>query len=289
MKEIENPERLIHDPKLGKWLRPAADRMLEPERLSRCAQLIQQRLEETSQAKGSSWFDRIFWSRRMMRAVVPALLLISISVGATYLIRVFREPEKVKPPEAKAVLVKIKHKPRPLPRLTDLPEPPKPDKPSKLVRRRPKTLKVAQVQTEAAETVESHTSPQSQLLEQLRLFKKAKSAADSADVAGALSALDELKRQFPKGPLGPEAGLLRARILYQAGHFRQAAQCIAALIDDPSLAGKKAHLFRLLGDCHVHLKECEAAREAFRRALGLGLSGTEADEARRGIKKCTRQ
>jgi predicted Zn-dependent protease len=128
--------------------------------------------------------------------------------------------------------------------------------------------------------------PASRLPEQLRLFGQARDAARAGEYDRALTVLEELERNFPQGPLGDEIQLLRVQVLYRSGRYQEATERIGKLLDDPALAGKKPQLLRLLGDAWVHLGRCDLASEAFRRALGLGLEGQEAEAARRGLKSC---
>jgi Flp pilus assembly protein TadD len=101
-----------------------------------------------------------------------------------------------------------------------------------------------------------------------------------------LARLSELETQHPNHPLVAEVSLSRTEWLVLTGRYTEAAVLILANLENPALRGKKAELLHLLGDVRLHQGKNAEACEAFRRALGLGLSGDRAEAARKGLQRC---
>jgi hypothetical protein len=73
---------------------------------------------------------------------------------------------------------------------------------------------------------EKPKTPSASVAEAIALLDAARKALDSGDMAGAVSQLDRYDGRFPKGPLRPEADLLRIETLVRRGD-RAAARALA--------------------------------------------------------------
>jgi hypothetical protein len=124
------------------------------------------------------------------------------------------------------------------------------------------------------------------LAKQAELLAAARAQADAGDAAAALALLDELERRFARGPLAPEAALLRATLLVRQGQTHAARALCERLVQDPALADKHAELYRLLGDLHARENDCTAARKAWLRALALGLERAQSEQVRQKLEQC---
>ncbi|MBN2530020.1 MAG: hypothetical protein JXR76_26760 [Deltaproteobacteria bacterium] len=127
---------------------------------------------------------------------------------------------------------------------------------------------------------------QSALKIQIELFNQAKRQSQTAQCADALDTLNRLVVQYPNTRLRADVRRLKLRCLVQLHRYSEASGVATQLIDDPSMAGKKAEHLRILGDLQIHQGRCDLAVQNYHRALGLGLSGRQAEAARNGLKKC---
>lgn len=124
------------------------------------------------------------------------------------------------------------------------------------------------------------------LSDQLALYQQAKRLMTEKKYLHALAKLDEFQARFPRSPLAPEVLISRVELLVASDQRENAAKLILQLIEKKSLSGKRAQLYLLLGDIRLRQKRCPEARNAYRRALGLGLSEDRASSARNGMKEC---
>ena len=129
-------------------------------------------------------------------------------------------------------------------------------------------------------------SPDSTLDEQVRLFDKAKARLASREYLLALEHLNRLKQRYPRSPLSLEAMELKAHTLAGLQRYQKASRTVQTLVRAKIPTRKKAQLYRFLGDLQVKQNLCDKAVESYRRALGLGLSATETEAAKSGIRKC---
>jgi hypothetical protein len=83
------------------------------------------------------------------------------------------------------------------------------------------------------------------LAEEIATIDRARRALYDHDVHEALRALDEHDRRFPRGPLGPEASVLRVEALLAAGD-RPAAEALGARLLAESPSGPLADRVRAL-------------------------------------------
>ncbi|MBN2343930.1 MAG: tetratricopeptide repeat protein [Deltaproteobacteria bacterium] len=124
------------------------------------------------------------------------------------------------------------------------------------------------------------------LQDQVMLFESAKSALQKGNCKETLQQLDTLARRYPGGILAVDATELRARCLFRQGRYVSSAQAVQTVIDRTPSPGKKAKLYRFMGDIQTRLGRCDQAAAAYRNALGLGLSATEEKLAREGMQSC---
>ncbi len=125
------------------------------------------------------------------------------------------------------------------------------------------------------------------LEEQLKLFNAAKENLAAKDFRSALVQLDNLKKRYPNSPLSQESKELTVHALAGLHQYKNAAQTVTELIGTENSIRKKARLYRFLGDLQAKDKLCDKAVDSYRRALGLGLQGAEAEAAQAGIRACS--
>lgn len=119
---------------------------------------------------------------------------------------------------------------------------------------------------------------------QLRHFRRAEAAIAARAWAAAETALSAATASAPDGPLGPDIRLAWVDWAVQQGRWRRARPLLRAAIADPALAHHRPQLYALLGDAHRAEDDPEAAAEAYRTALGLGLTGPRAAALRHTLK-----
>ena len=269
MKDRSNPTRLSNSPEYGNIIKQLSQTEIDTSRLEKNEQVIQASVAKLAQAKigASSGTRRLAW------AVVSFSVVFCLSVGAIVLDKVMKSPQKSQPVVKKtdsAQSIEIQEEELVLPQVKEIQKP-------------PKTSGAASelAHLEKPEAIKSNIGPQ------LRLYKKAKQAAAQGQYKKALKMLYDLEQLDPQGPLHHEVQVSRAEYLFLYGQYEQAIKVVIPLLEQPALAGKKPQLLRLLGDLWVHLGQCEKAKEAYLRALGLGLSQDQAQAARQGLKKCS--
>jgi len=130
-------------------------------------------------------------------------------------------------------------------------------------------------------------TPATLLPQQAKLLATARRAFEGGRYGDARVQLETLQHAHPDSPLRPEAQLLLAQILRAEGAHGEALAVAEPLLTDPALAGKRAELWRLIGDLHLAGGACEATRAAYLKALALGLPAGERSAVRANMAACS--
>jgi tetratricopeptide (TPR) repeat protein len=295
-------ERLVQTPVLGPMLEKDDALRFDAVRLERARAAIHRRISARSASSERETTVRSYPRRRKMSrrryAIAAGVTTVILSAGASaYLIyqRVIAdeavEEEPSPPVESPKKSAPRRRGRRPQPAIINEQDA-APSIDSGEEHRIESNMSVLKPRRSGSRTEETSVEPPlapSALDAQLKIFTLAKQQAREGRHLAALKTLDELNRRYPRGSLELESMELRARSLYHMGRYGEAADVLETLTEAPVSAGKKAQFFRLLGDAQSREGRCKPALESYRRALGLGLEGDQADAARMGMKKCTLQ
>ncbi len=255
------PPRLVNDPEVGPLLRAEQQTAGDPFQVAR----VGRRLAEGGSSRARHVRFRWAW-------VLAGAPLLAGAAAATYAVSRWVSPAPAAPAPRPEV--------RPAPSV-----PPVPPKEEEVVPPPEVTApEPAAVRPEPPRPVKATRA--SVLAAQVETYRAARKAADAGDFAGALARLDALDRDFPQHALAAEVAQSRAEWLTAAGRYEEASRVLTRALEDPALHGKRPSLLRLLGDLRMRLGERDAACDAYRQALGLGLTGAEADAARSGVRNC---
>ncbi len=253
-----SPRRLIEEPEFQDLLQAVAQDELSDARLAENGAALAEQLAQGAQlAAGTKATLTLIGGKS---TVLISVLTTIATVGAISVLRSSpRSDVLTAPPLEKRTPRFTQHR---------LQEPPAP-------KRRP------------SRTVRQPTvSSASALKEQLALLQKAQDFALAQEHASAIRVLKLLERRYPRTSLLPELLVRRAKSYEHEGQRRAALRDVRRALRSSALSAKKPQLFYFKGDLLRALGECKKAKDAYLNAIGLGLSGADADAARAGIQAC---
>jgi len=281
MSAVLDPPRLVDDPELRALIRAETGREVDPQLLLRAGRAIR---AATHPVPRGSWALRSFSRVALVGAGLG--ILFGVSVAAAYALHGWvvrsRARVAVPPPPATSRAPQASPVAAPPPPMEPLaPEAPPPSPAAE----RPARAHVGARPTPEPPAEEPRGA--SLLSAQLAAYGAAQEAARRRDYPQALRLLAELDARYPDHPLRAEVALSRAEWLFLAGRDDEAAAALKHNLEAPGLRGKRAELWRMLGDVHFRQGRRDEACDAYRQALGLGLAGPQAEAARRAVRSCS--